>query len=45
MGGCATAAVLTLGSAIDESRKETAEGVARFPKLYFLGETGTNVTI
>ena len=30
MGGGATAAVLTLDTTIDESRKETAKDVARF---------------
>ena len=34
MGGGATAAVLTLVTAIDESRKETAKGVAGFPNRF-----------
>ena len=34
MGAGATAAVLTLDIAIDESGKETAEGVARSPNPF-----------
>ena len=34
MGGGTTAAVLTLDTAIDESRKETAKGVARFTNRF-----------
>ena len=33
-GGGATAAALTLGTAIDKSRKETAKSVARFPNRF-----------
>ena len=34
MGGGATAAVLTLDTAVDDSRKETAKGVTRFPNRF-----------
>ena len=34
-GGGATAAVLTLDAAIDELRKETAKGMARFLESVF----------
>ena len=34
-GGGETAAALTLDTAINESRKETAEGVARSPDSFF----------
>ena len=34
MGGGATAAVLTLGTAVDESRTETAKVVVTFPNRF-----------
>ena len=38
MWGGAIAATLTLGTAIDEGRKETAKGVARFPNRFSSGD-------
>ena len=35
-------AVPTLGTAIDESRKETAEGLAKGPRIGFVAKTGAH---